>query len=521
MMRRFRGGYGRVLVSLALMTMLAAPGAAQGPDEDEGFATGADPISPEEYQKLPKLQRFRAYLAPRVDLSDMFPPPSNQGSQPSCVAWASAYAARSYLYSKEIGRRAEKPVDILSPAYIYNSLRAPGPACNSPIPVQRALDFMKEEGVVSLADYPYNEFNCGEPDRQLADKARRFRISDWRAVERVGAAPGHWDVPIALDDIKGALMRGAPVIFAMPVTRAFHDMKAGDIYKTAENRKRNYHAMVVVGYDEDRQAVRVINSWGQDWADGGFGWIDYETFKLLAGEAYALEAPDAKNPPPVDKSPQDKFDRLRTAMSCAAIDVKNVRGVPTVTGFAGDARALEELQKAALAANPATKWQVAHRPWPQCEAELTLALRLSTGEVRIAGLTETGAPRSGDPVVMKLAEKFGVQASTVAAKPYLSIIYLQADGSAVQLYSGKPARDSKGRLSVSIGIKGAAEDNYFVQPPLGNEVMLAIASAQPLFGDDMKTYQTERQFLTALRGKLTTVPRGSVSAAALRVLTTQ
>lgn len=511
------------MAPLALAAMLAAPGApgvAQGSDDnDPRFATGADPITPQEYQKLPKIQRFRAYLAPKVDLSDMFPTPSNQGSQPSCVAWASAYAARSYLYSREIGKRAEAAADVLSPSYIYNSLRPPGPACNSPIAIQRALDFMKDDGVVSLADYPYNEFNCGEPDKHLADKALRFRITDWRAIDRVGASSAYWDKPIALDDVKGALMRGAPVIFAMPVTSAFYDLKPGTVYKTDVNIKKRYHAMVVVGYDEEKQAVRIINSWGAKWADGGFGWIDYETFKLLVGEAYALEAPDAKTPPaPVNQTPQQKFAEMKAAMACAAIDVTTVRGVTTVSGFAGDSRAIASLQKAALAADPATKWQVAHHPWPQCEAEMTLALPLNGSDVKIAGLTESGATRPGDPVVMAQGERFGVEASTTAAKPYLSIIYLQADGSAVELYRGTPERKGR-RMTVGIGTGGSTQARFEVQPPLGNEVIIAIASAQPLFGPELKTYETERQFLTALRGKLNAAPKGSVSAAMLRVLT--
>jgi hypothetical protein len=510
------------LLPLALSALLASSVAAQAPsrtdDDDPRFATGAAPIAPEDYKKLPKMGRFRAFLAPKVDLSDMFPPPSNQGSQPSCVAWASAYAARSYLYGREIGRRVEQPVDLLSPAYIYNSLRTPGPACNSPIPIQRALDFMKADGVVSLADYPYDEFKCGEPDKTLASKALRFRIADWRAIDRVGDGD-YWDRPIALDDVKGALSRGAPVIFAMPVTSAFFDLKPDAIYKTDVNNRKRYHAMVVVGYDEAKQAVRVINSWGQKWADGGFGWIDYDTFKLLVGEAYALEAPPVKPAPPAAETPAQTFERLRGAMSCANVTLSTVRGVPTVSGYAGDIKAMADLQAAALAAWPNARWQVAHHPWPQCEADMTLAGPLAGSAVTIAALTEQGKPLAGDPVSLHKGDRFGVTASTTADKPYLSIIYLQADGSAVELYRGQPQPDRKRRLTASIGTSGGKERRFEVSEPLGHEVIIAIASAQPLFGPELKTYETERQFLTALRGKLTTVPAGSVSAAMLRVLT--
>jgi hypothetical protein len=38
------------------------------------------------------------------------------------------------------------------------------------------------------------------------------------------------------------------------------------------------HAMLVVGYDDDLQAFEVMNSFGPDFADNGFVWIDYRLF---------------------------------------------------------------------------------------------------------------------------------------------------------------------------------------------------------------------------------------------------
>src|SRR5262249_14337556 len=38
------------------------------------------------------------------------------------------------------------------------------------------------------------------------------------------------------------------------------------------------HAVVMAGYDDDKQAFYVRNSWGYDWGDRGYVWIGYQSF---------------------------------------------------------------------------------------------------------------------------------------------------------------------------------------------------------------------------------------------------
>lgn len=78
--------------------------------------------------------------------------------------------------------------------------------------------------------------------------------------------------------------------------------------------------MAVVGYDDAKSAMLVINSWGSDWGDHGYGWIGYETFSRMVKEAYVVQdivIPDideddddiqdikdiTDNPPPVPQNP--------------------------------------------------------------------------------------------------------------------------------------------------------------------------------------------------------------------------
>jgi C1A family cysteine protease len=44
------------------------------------------------------------------------------------------------------------------------------------------------------------------------------------------------------------------------------------------------HAMVIIGYDDSRGSLRLLNSWSRAWADSGEAWIDYNFFLQNAEE---------------------------------------------------------------------------------------------------------------------------------------------------------------------------------------------------------------------------------------------
>ena len=46
--------------------------------------------------------------------------------------------------------------------------------------------------------------------------------------------------------------------------------------------------MVIVGYDNSKRAFKVANSWGSDWGDNGYGWIDYDHFIDLIEETQSV-----------------------------------------------------------------------------------------------------------------------------------------------------------------------------------------------------------------------------------------
>ena len=509
-----------IIKGACALTVLGACAALAG-FEEHRHPTGADPVDHALYAKLPKVQRHRAWLPQSVDLSDEFPAPGDQGIESDCVEWATVYAARSFLHSEDIGHRPTQPSEIASPAYIYNRLRPAGSTCAVHTQMIDALNMLKTDGVVSVAEFPDDWRKCRVPAPDgLKQDAGALRIDDWRAVDR--ETPNDWRTPLVLDDVKGSLARGVPVVFAMPVADDFEHWKGDGVYHHDQPENINWHAMALVGYDETRQAFRLINSWGTDWGDHGYAWIDYDTFKRLAGEAYAVEGPVKATPPPISllpaQSAEDQIRALAGSLPCSATTVRTEAGHPVVEGFAGVGDALDTAHASAMKLDPQTQWRVDYHPWPQFEAETTLAAPLRGSGVTLRALTEDGQPRSGEPVPLHLGERFGIVVDAPADRPYLDVIYLQADGSAVELYRGTPAMDGAGRR-VALGVSGTKQARFEVAPPLGDEILIALASDEPLFGSEPTSYATERQFLTALRARLATNPHGGVSAAVLRLKT--
>ncbi|MEJ0106451.1 MAG: C1 family peptidase [Bacteroidota bacterium] len=57
--------------------------------------------------------------------------------------------------------------------------------------------------------------------------------------------------------------------------------KSTYIWKKQTGKFKGGHAMVVIGYNDTKNAFKVMNSWGTKWGDNGFAWIDYANFPTL------------------------------------------------------------------------------------------------------------------------------------------------------------------------------------------------------------------------------------------------
>ncbi|EQA71648.1 C1 family peptidase [Leptospira noguchii] len=224
-------------------------------------------------------------LASKVDLSSSMPPVGNQGEQGSCVAWSTAYATKSF--QEYIERKSSKDWSlrtaqgtpnyskIFSPAFIYNQIN--GGRDNGSL-ISDAMRVMVEMGAAPWDTMPYNPADYRtRPSQAAIEAASKYKAKEFLRVKTTD-----------MNEVKAQLSEGKPVVAGVLVYENFFNLKGDQIYKEGLGKTYGGHAIALVGYDDSKNAVKFINSWGTDWGDQGYGYIDYRWFTKICQGAFVM-----------------------------------------------------------------------------------------------------------------------------------------------------------------------------------------------------------------------------------------
>lgn len=226
-------------------------------------------------------------LPERVSLAAFAPQRMNQGRQGSCVAWSSAYAARTILQS---AATRQNPNEIAySPAFLYNYIALED--CQGSY-IQRAMEFMQKNGAVSYQAFPYDENDCSrQATNALAQQAQSGKIHGFTRLTESDDVNG-----LNIRAIKEHLAKDAPVVIGMMVGGSFmQDMMGQKVWHPSSQDRSQMgfggHAMCVIGYDDrvEGGAFEIMNSWGPEWGQNGIGYVRYGDFKEFTREAYGID----------------------------------------------------------------------------------------------------------------------------------------------------------------------------------------------------------------------------------------
>lgn len=209
-------------------------------------------------------------LPDEFDLSSSLPPIGNQGRQGSCTSWAITYYLKSFQEKIESGLPYSNN-SIMSPAYTYNQISQG--VCEGTA-LQSTLEILKQKGAVSLESFPYLDYSCNiQPTESQNIEAEANKIDDYEYLSGENMTL----------EMKTLINNQTPIIIS-----AFLDSEFGVIDGFGLTAYREHtvdytvpggcHAMLVVGYSDQYNAFKVVNSWGEDWGDDGFIWIDYLAF---------------------------------------------------------------------------------------------------------------------------------------------------------------------------------------------------------------------------------------------------
>jgi hypothetical protein len=464
----------------------------------------------------------RAYIPEAIDLADLMPTPQQQQHN-SCVAWSVGYALGGYYAQARAGTRGD-PDNIPSPADLHTQNSPPGQCKTTGASFFDVLTLLRDRGAHSLREVPADK-TC-----ELVQVAgqRRFRITSFSRiayqVQRDGTV-GRGHLPLNLDRLKLQLKDGHPVVFGMHVGPRMMSHAPGAVYAGGDEfstgERSGKHAMAVVGYDDRRQAFRIMNSWGTTWGDGGFGWISYDAFKREAREVWAVRpeaapprpAPGRSQSAPAWIGPGEGYDCAAVEQSREESSDRGGSGALVLKGFVSTVDDLTTLA-GKLASQPAIRNEVRLRPWPICEALLTLREPLRAAKRPKVELV-------GGDRVLKVGDAFAIQITTADVPTYLYALYIEDDGTVVNLAPRRgPIRgQTRERTTLFFGDGKEGRPTFRVAPlkstdahgaPLpkghphrGHEAVIVLTARAPI--EELEDEETQRgpMFQSAATAKAT------------------
>jgi len=244
-------------------------------------ATGLLLLTDAQYGALPegKAKSLSTNLPSSWDLTADFPSPGDQGAQVSCVGWATGYELSSYQEHMANGSSLSDNSHLMSPSFIFNQIKIGDGSTGGYL--EDALNLVLAKGDCSLATMPYDPSECSTVPTQAAfTEAKQHAISSWGRIDQS-----------SISTIKNFIATSAqPVIIGVKVFPDLDNLTPSNpIYDDASGTSRAYHTVVLIGYDDSKNAFKFENCWGTGWGVGGYGWISYDIFPSVVMRAYVAE----------------------------------------------------------------------------------------------------------------------------------------------------------------------------------------------------------------------------------------
>jgi len=217
-------------------------------------------------------------LAASVSLESKFPPIGDQGSYGTCVVWAAGYNLKTALDAIDNNwttSQLASSSNQTSPADLWSAIPSSsrGSGCNG-TNFDPALTALISKGAASLSAVPYSKISCTSTS---AKGNSSNKLANYRKI-----ADADNNIGMTAANFKYYLNQGRPIVIGARLGDNFMSWNSSSVIKSdtylQDGMQHAYHAMVLSGYDDNKNAFRVRNSWGKSWGDNGSIWVDYNFF---------------------------------------------------------------------------------------------------------------------------------------------------------------------------------------------------------------------------------------------------
>lgn len=219
-------------------------------------------------------------IAKSIDYSEFNPSIKYQGGIGSCGSHAAVTALEILLNMKN--KDLSIPLSEMDHYYFVRKLDYENTfPKDSGQHGRNAMKLIQKRGVAPEGMYPYetSKFNDGPKWPSMAKSLAHF----WKIT--------YYERCFSLKAIKSALDSKKIIWFGIPIKRSFQLVKDDKIIKyNKDERSVGGHAVVVLGYDDKKKALKIANSWGLKWGAKGYGFIDYDyIYKCKWFDAWSMD----------------------------------------------------------------------------------------------------------------------------------------------------------------------------------------------------------------------------------------
>ena len=247
-------------------------------------------------RKVTYLTRDYTIMPTSYSLKPYCPIPRNQNPYGTCTAWATAYAARTIAeaVANDWQNKEKITQEAFSPLYIYSKVkRQDDENCRYGVFIEDALKTMATDGVVKFKSY---NVNCSPVPESLMQEAQQYKIEGYFTLFNSTNSSSS-----KIEETKKAISQNKAVIIAMRCYDSFYHVT--DVWNGTADKDRGYHAMCVIGYDDNKNggSFQLMNSWGTNWGNGGFSWVSYDDYCKNVNYSYVMDVrkkvmPTSTNP---------------------------------------------------------------------------------------------------------------------------------------------------------------------------------------------------------------------------------
>ena len=143
------------------------------------------------------------------------------------------------------------------------------------------FDYLMVKGARTEAENPYKTKTgfCSDTSKS------KYTIVKWGYIRRDAGIP-------SVQEMKEAISKYGAIAATIKVTPAFQAYKSGifDEHTSVSAPNDVNHAVTIVGWNDSKQAYLVKNSWGPQWGENGYIWVEYGCNNIGYGAAWIVVA---------------------------------------------------------------------------------------------------------------------------------------------------------------------------------------------------------------------------------------